>query len=149
MLKVQGFATPQATILNERENNTKVEKSKGAFFTELVDKTDGDYQKRLEELFEKINEQGAKLSQNPTYAELKSYRELVKNFMSESINRAYLLESSVGWDYRGRQKMYTVVKKVDSKLAELAEDVRIGQEKQLSIMEKLEVIKGMLVDMYT
>ena len=44
MLKVQGFATPQATILNERENNTKVEKSKGAFFTELVDKTDGDYQ---------------------------------------------------------------------------------------------------------
>ena len=86
---------------------------------------------------------------NPTYAELKSYRELVKNFMSESINRAYLLESSVGWDYRGRQKMYTVVKKVDSKLAELAEDVRIGQEKQLSIMEKLDVIKGMLVDMYT
>lgn len=149
MLKIDRTMTLPTAMVGERESNVKVEKSKNGFFSELVDKTDTDYQKRLEDLMEKINEQGAKLSQNPTYSELKAYRELVRNFMGESVNRAYLLESNMGWDYRGRQKMYTTIKKVDEKLAALAEDVRVGQEKQLEIMDKLDAIRGMLIDLYT
>jgi len=59
------------------------------------------------------------------------------------------VESGAGWDRRGRQKAYTLVKTVDEKLESLTEDVRQGQERQLDILEKLDSIRGMLVDLYT
>ena len=61
----------------------------------------------------------------------------------------YDVESGTGWDRRGRQKAYTLVRKVDETLESLTEDVRSGQEKQLDILAKMDSIRGMLVDMYT
>lgn len=133
----------------DKEDSVKVTKTKGSFASELIDKTDENYIKKLEDLLVKIDEQAGKLSQNPTYSELRGYRELVKQFMNESVNRAYLLDTSRGWDSRGRQKVYTTVKKVDDYLASMVEDVRSGQSKQLEIMEKMDAIRGILVDMYT
>ena len=104
---------------------------------------------RLEELLKKIQEQGKKLGQTPTFPELKSYRELVKKFMSEAVGQMYEVDSGTGWDRRGRQKAYTLVKKVDDTLEALTEDVRHGQERQLAVLEKMDSIRGMLVDLYT
>ena len=61
----------------------------------------------------------------------------------------YSLESRHGWDRKGRQKVFTLVRKIDEKLAELTEDVRTGQDKQLSILEKHGIIRGLLVDLTT
>lgn len=139
---------PLPKTQGEREPVEHVEKNKPAFGAELAKNIDDDYKERLSQLLEKITEQGSKLSNNPTYSELRSYRNMVRSFIGEAVNRSYLMESKLGWDNRGRQKMYSVVKKVDDELAALTEDVRVGQERQLSIMERLGAIRGMLVDMY-
>ena len=104
---------------------------------------------RLEELLGKIQQQGKRLGQTPTYSELKAYRELVKKFMSEAVGQMYDVESGAGWDRRGRQKSYTLVNKIDETLESLTEDVKLGQERQLAILEKMDSIRGMLVDLYT
>ena len=140
--------TPIPTSQGEREHVEHVEKVKPAFGAELAKSIDDDYKERLTQLLDKITEQGSKLSNSPTYSELRSYRNMVRSFVGEAINRSYTMESKLGWDNRGRQKMYSIVKKVDDELAALTEDVRIGQERQLSIMERLGAIRGMLVDMY-
>lgn len=132
----------------ERGFIEQTEKSEQVFGIELEKNIDEDYRERLGKLLDKINDEGEKLSQNPTYSELRSYRNLVRDFIGEAVNRCYLMESKMGWDNRGRQKMYSTIKKVDLELAALAEDVRLGQERQLSIMERLGAIKGMLLDMY-
>jgi len=124
------------------------EKPAQIFGVELEKNIDEDYRERLGKLLDKITEEGDKLSQNPTYSELRNYRNLVRDFIGEAVNRCYLMESKMGWDNRGRQKMYSTIKKVDLELAALTEDVRVGQERQLSIMERLGAIKGMLLDMY-
>ena len=80
---------------------------------------------------------------------MKAYRDLVKKFMTEAVGSMYDLESNTGWDRKGRQKVYTLVKKIDAEMEELTEYVRHGQEKQLNILEKLGSIRGMLVDLYT
>jgi hypothetical protein len=60
----------------------------------------------------------------------------------------YTLNSQSGWDRMGRQKVYTSVRKIDKKLEEMAEDIRLGQADQLSIIAKQDAIRGMLVDIY-
>jgi uncharacterized protein YaaR (DUF327 family) len=136
-----------AVPANEREQMS-AERPQQLFGAKLAKNMDDDYRARLNKLLEKITEQGEQLSQNPTYAELRSYRNLVRSFIGETVNRSYVLESRLGWDNRGRQKMYSVIKRVDEEMAGLAEDVRIGQERQLSIMERLGAIRGLLVDLY-
>ncbi len=69
-------------------------------------------------------------------------------FVGEAVGQMYTLQSQAGWDRHGRQKIYTIVKKVDETLESLTEDVRQGQERRLDIMAKQDAIRGMLVDLY-
>lgn len=141
-----GSANPQPLI--EHESTSKVEKTVGFFAADLRQAEDGQSKERLNALLEEITNQGKKLGQVPTYSELKKYRELVRRFIGEAVGRMYSLQSQSGWDRFGRQKMYTIIRKIDDKLAELTEDVRHGQERQIEIMAKQDAIRGMLVDMY-
>ena len=104
---------------------------------------------RLQRMADEITEQGKRLSRTPTYRELRVYRELIRQFVLEAVQNTYVLQNRTGWDRRGRQKIYTLVQKIDTVLAELTELVKDGQENQLEILAKLDVIRGMLVDLYT
>lgn len=135
--------------LPETEPRQKIDSPQRSFSVDLSKEADQQVRERLEELLGKIQQQGKRLGQTPTYSELKAYRELVKKFMSEAVGQMYDVESGSGWDRRGRQKTYTLVKKVDETLEALTEDVKQGQERQLAILEKMDSIRGMLVDLYT
>ena len=95
-----------------------------------------------------IDEQGARLSKSPTYEELRSYRALIQSFIGEAVDGMYELHTQAGWDRLGRQKVYTSVRKIDKKLEEMAEKIRLGQADQLSIIASHDAIRGLLVDLY-
>lgn len=141
-----GSANPQ--LLPEHEVGTRTEKNSNFFAADLRQVQDGQSKERLNGLLEDITKQGKRLGQVPTYSELKAYRELVRKFIGEAVGRMYTLQSQSGWDRYGRQKMYTTIKQIDQTLADLTEDVRHGQDRQLEIMAKQDAIRGMLVDMY-
>lgn len=128
--------------------NREVQASDADFSAELSDQQGSMSMAQLEELLKKIDEQGARLTQTPTYDELKSYRNLVKNFVGEAVSRMYSMHTQSGWDRMGRQKAYTTVRKIDTKLEEMAEQIRLGQADQLSIVASQDAIRGMLVDLY-
>lgn len=148
-MKINKLGTGGAPLVADRETATRTERTEELFSGDLARAKSDLSQEKLKELLDKITAQGKKLGQVPTYSELKTYRELVRAFLSETVSRAYTLESEAGWDRQGRQKIYTTVKKIDSELADLAEDVRFGQERQLQIMNRLDAIRGMLVDLYS
>lgn len=147
-MKINNMRSANPQPVADREMAGRPEKNDGMFAGDLLKAHDAMSQERLAGFMEKIAAQGKRLGAVPTYAELKTYRELVRNFLAEIVGRAYALESQHGWDRHGRQKMYTTIKKIDEQLAGLAEDVRFGQERQLQIMERLDAIRGMLVDLY-
>jgi uncharacterized protein YaaR (DUF327 family) len=97
---------------------------------------------------DKIDDKGSKLTETPTYTELRDYRELIREFLSEAVSRMYTLSNQSGWDRQGRQKAYTTVRKVDKTLSDMAEMIRTGQANPLSIIEKHGEIRGLLVDMF-
>ncbi len=148
-LRVDKSQSRSRSVASEPETRHKVATPQQGFSVDLSKESDQQVRAHLEELLGKIQQQGKRLGQTPTFSELRSYRELVKKFMSEAVGQMYDVESGTGWDRRGRQKAYTLVRKVDETLESLTEDVRSGQEKQLDILAKMDSIRGMLVDMYT
>lgn len=147
-MKIDNMGARSSFAVAEHESNAKVGKKGSLFSSELMQTKEELSQERLKELLDKIDKQGAKLSETPTYAELKEYRELVKTFVGEAVSRMYSLQSHKGWDRQGRQKMYTTVKKIDEHLEAMTEDIRIGQASKLDIIAKQDAIRGMLVDLY-
>ena len=130
------------------KDDDRVQDADTDFSTELMDQQDSLSTEQMDKLLKQIDEQGARLSKTPTYDELKSYRTLIKNFVGEAVNHMYELHTQSGWDRMGRQKVYTTVRKIDKKLEDMAEKIRLGQSDQLDIVASHDAILGMLVDLY-
>ena len=148
-MKINKMGSSNVPVVPDQDGTSKTEKNSSPFTSELLKIQDGNSKERLNGLLEQINAQGKRLGQVPTYSELKGYRELVRKFIGEAVGRMYTLNSQTGWDQAGRKKMYTIIKEVDHQLAGMAEDVRLGQERQLDILSKHDAIRGMLIDLYT
>lgn len=142
--------TPKSSVFEPfADNHTRVNSKGPSFESELKDQQDeGMSREQMEELLKKIDEQAIKLSKTPTYDELKAYRTMIKNFVGTAVSLMYELHSQAGWDRMGRQRVYTTVRKVDSKLEEMAEKIRLGHADQLDVVASHDAIRGMLVDLY-
>ena len=142
---------PQSRTMTNRERamSGRIAGADTSFSAELNDQERSLTREELEQLLKKIDEQGARLTNTPTYDELKSYRTLVKDFVGEAISRMYSLHTSAGWDRLGRQKAYTTVRRIDEELEAMAEHIRLGQADPLTIAAGQDAIRGMLVDLYS
>ena len=118
------------------------------FSMELADQESSMSREAMDRLLEQIDKQGARLSKSPTFDELRSYRSLIQSFIGEAVGTMYELHTQAGWDRLGRQKVYTSVRKIDRKLEEMAEKIRLGQADQLDIIASHDAIRGLLVDLY-
>ncbi|MEN6413812.1 MAG: YaaR family protein [Veillonellales bacterium] len=147
-MKINNVGAANAPLRAEHELAGKPGQIMNRFAADLLQTQDGQYKGRMKALLDEISKQGVKLGQVPTYAELKTYREMVRKFVGEAVGRMYTVQSQSGWDRQGRQKLYTTIRQIDDQLAGLTEDVRNGQERQLEIMARQDAIRGMLVDIY-
>ena len=138
---------PSVSVSRSTEEE-RVREADADFSAELRNQEESVTTEQLDKLLKQIDEQGARLSRTPTYDELKSYRTLIKNFVGEAVNHMYELHTQAGWDRMGRQKVYTTVRKIDKKLEEMAEKIRLGQSSQLDIVASHDAIRGLLVDLY-
>ena len=142
--------TPRTSAFETfNDSHNRVNNKVPSFESELADQQDeGTTREQMEELLRKIDEQAIKLSKTPTYDELKAYRTMIKNFVGTAVSMMYELHSQAGWDRMGRQRVYTTVRKVDKKLEEMAEKIRLGHADQLDVVASHDAIRGMLVDLY-
>ena len=149
-MKIDALTSSQESMAAKaRDISNRVGRTGAEFSSELSDQEDSMSREELKRLLDKIDEQGAKLTNTPTFDELKEYRNLVKTFVSEAVSRMYSIHSQSGWDRMGRQKVYTTVRKIDKELEDMAEKIRLGQADSLSIIAGQDAIRGMLVDLYS
>lgn len=150
-VKIEGLSARGASVSvsHEPSETDRVQGRSSTFSAELLEQQgEGVSKEQLEAMMKKIDEQAARLSKTPTYEELKEYRTLIKNFVSEAVSHMYELHTQAGWDRMGRQRIYTTVRKVDRKLEEMAEKIRLGHAEQLDVIASHDAIRGMLVDLY-
>lgn len=104
------------------------------------------YQKTLNEMVEEILAQGRKLAEKADIRELRTYKRLVSGFLDKAVEGSHRFTREDHLDRRGRHKVYAVIKKVDRELELLTEEVMEKEKDNIKILERLDIIKGLILD---
>lgn len=115
-------------------------------FTLISNIEEKDLQNRLSSMMEEITKQGEKIAKHMDIRDMKHYRELVKGFMNEVVNRSHEFSRENFLDRRGRHRVYGIVKVVDKNLDDLAGELLKDEKDHLAILEKVNEIQGLLLD---
>lgn len=127
-----------------------VEKSDGTFkFTLASHIEEAELQEKLNGLMSDITTQGEKLAEHMDIRDMKKYRELVKDFLNEVVNRSHKFSRENFLDRRGRHRVYGIVKLVDKNLDDLAGELVKDEKDHLTILSKIGEIRGLLLDVST
>ena len=127
-----------------------IEKSDGSFkFTLISNIEEQDLQEKLSEMMEDITVQGDKISKHMDIKDMRKYRELVKGFLNEVVNRSHKFSRENFLDRRGRHRVYGIIKLVDKNLDELASELVKDEKDHLAIIGKVDDIRGVLLDITT
>lgn len=103
----------------------------------------------LKTLFSKIEGQTSKLQDRLFIEDLVEYKKLVRDFLDISVNNSHIFYKENSLDRRGRHRIYSIVKKVDTELDELTKDFLDIENNRLRILNRLDDIKGLLLDILT
>lgn len=104
---------------------------------------------RLQVMMEEINMQGKKLGKHMDVRDMKHYRKLIKEFMNEIVNRSHKFSRENFLDRRGRHRVYGMIKRVDEVLDELAGELIKDEKDAIAILDKVDEIRGLLLDIIT
>lgn len=110
---------------------------------------DASLQQKLESLMNDIETQGKRIAEHMDVRDMKHYRALIKEFMNEIVNRSHKFSRENFLDRRGRHRVYGMVKLVDENLDELAGELVKDEKDHLSILGKVDEIRGLLLDIIT
>ena len=79
--------------------------------------------------------------------DMRKYRETIKEFINEVVTHSHKFSRENFLDRRGRHRVYGIVKLVDQNLDELAQELIKDEKNHLSILGKVDEIRGLLLDM--
>ncbi|MDI6704012.1 MAG: YaaR family protein [bacterium] len=127
----------------------KVEGKGSVFLEELGSVQEAQEKKVLDGILRDVDEVGRILIDVPTYPNLLQYKEKVKEFMEEVLERLYRSKERIGRSLAARQKVYTLIERIDQELDSLTEELLKSQSKQIDLASKVDGIRGMLVDLYS
>ncbi|MBP5151807.1 MAG: YaaR family protein [Lachnospiraceae bacterium] len=108
-----------------------------------------DLQARLSSLMNEISEQGERIAKKKDIKDMRRYRSLIKDFMNEIVSRSHAFSRENFLDRKGRHRVYGIIRLVDQNLDELAEELLKEQKDNLSILQKIGDIRGLILDIFT
>jgi hypothetical protein len=140
----------QLTQVNQIEQKAAVPEDDGSFkFTLVSNIEEQGLSERLSLMMKEITQQGEKLGKRMDVRDMKHYRTLIKDFMNEVVSRSHKFSRENFLDRRGRHRVYGIVKLVDEKLDELAAELIKDEKDHLTILSRIDEIRGLLLDIIT
>lgn len=137
-------------INNDIGVKEKVQATDGTFkFTLASQIEEADLQARLTVMMEEITQSGKRLGKRMDIRDLKHYRGLIQEFMNEVVSRSHKFSRENFLDRRGRHRVYGIVRLVNEKLDQLAEELIKDEKDHLLILGKIDEIRGLLLDIIT
>ncbi len=93
---------------------------------------------RLNLMMEEIVMQGDKIVKRMDVRDMKRYRTLIKEFMNEIVNRSHKFSRENFLDRRGRHRVYGIIRLVDEKLDELAQELVNEECDKIAILARVD-----------
>ena len=136
--------------INQVSETSKPVAGDGTFkFTLSSAITDAELQAKVDALMEDITAQGKRIAQHMDIRDMKKYRGLIKEFLSEVVYRSHKFSRENFLDRRGRHRVYGIIKLIDENLDELASELVSDESDHISILSKIGEIEGLLLDILT
>ncbi|MBO4679096.1 MAG: YaaR family protein [Lachnospiraceae bacterium] len=140
----------QITGANQVYDTTKVPETSDEFKFMLMSKiSEEDLQARLTSLMEEITMQGDRISKKKDIKDMRRYRSLIKDFMNEIVSRSHSFSRENFLDRKGRHRVYGIIRLVDETLDELAQELMKEQKDNITILQKIGDIRGLILDIFT
>lgn len=142
--------------INQLQNVTQAQKveqtaaTDGTFkFTLISNIQEEGLQARLNLMMEDIVAQGEKIKKKMDIRDMRRYRQLIKEFMNEIVNRSHKFSRENFLDRRGRHRVYGIIKLIDTNLDELASELIKDEKDSIYILNKIDEIRGLILDIFT
>jgi uncharacterized protein YaaR (DUF327 family) len=149
-IKIQDSSNNRSNIaaLSGRDERT-VRNERDATFSYQLRKLDTqNYEQRVRVLADKIQSQGKKLEKKADIRELKVYKQLISEFLDEAVSHSHSFMKKNFLDRRGRHRVYAIIKKINEELIELTNEVLKSEQDNISILKKLDDIRGLILDLF-
>ncbi len=140
----------QMQAINQIEHKPPVPEADGSFkFTLISNIEEQDLQNRLNGMLNEISTWGKKIAKHMDVKDMRRYRELIREFMNEIVNRSHKFSRENFLDKKGRHRVYTMIKLVDKNLDDLAAELIKDEKDHMLILNKIDEIRGLLLDILT
>ena len=103
---------------------------------------------RLSGLIGEITEWGKKIAKHADIKDLRRYRGLVRDFINEVVTNSHEFSRENFLDRRGRHRVYGIVRLINSELDELAQELLENEKNHIAILDRIDQIKGLLLDIF-
>ena len=128
-------------VLNKKIANDRVDSFSKEMDNSFFDKS----KKDLKELLDSIRKKGNRIVLTKNHSDVVDYKNLVKQYLKRVLDDMYELNK---FSDTFNSRYYLTVETIDKKLQELTDKI-IGNEKDnISILNTLDEIQGLMIDVY-
>jgi uncharacterized protein YaaR (DUF327 family) len=118
-----------------------------SFSRHMMDFSQAQHQKYLEDLKDRIFRQGETIKKKADIREYMQYRKLIAELLEVVAGNAYACAKTSAFDAKGRRNVFLLVKKVNVRLDEMAQQILAEQSDNIRLLEMVDDIRGLLVDL--
>ncbi len=135
--------------VNQPEQQAQAAAKDEAFRFTLVSKiSEQQLQERLSGLMSDIVISGNRIKKHMDIRDMRKYRDLIKTFLNEIVNRSHGFSRENFLDRRGRHRVYGIIRLIDQNLDELAQQLIAEEKDSLAILNSVDEIRGLLMDIF-
>lgn len=139
----------QAALTAPIDNKPQVQASDDSFkFTLISNIAEAELQEKLSSMMGEIVEQGRRIKKHMDIRDMRHYRELIKGFLNEIVNRSHHFSRENFLDKRGRHRVYGIIRLVDENMDKLAEKLLEDEKEGIDIISLVDEIQGLLLDIF-
>lgn len=102
----------------------------------------------LNQLMDRIDLQGQRLSRHRTLENLIDYKKLVKQFVSDTLSYGLQLSDKQSFHPNGGMTTHQLIEVIDQKLLAINDNVLDNEKEGLDALHLVGEIKGMLINLY-
>lgn len=119
-----------------------------SFRRELTELNADTFRTHVEDLVNAINRQGEIVAKRADIKELHKYREMITQLINETVSNNYVFTKNSAFDARGRHRVYSMIKKINTNLDDMTQELLKEQTDNLELLDRVDDIRGLLVDMF-
>jgi len=130
---------------NEQMQRTQGSNRFGQMVTKQVDKLHGE---QFTKLIGDISSAGDRIAKSRNLRDMAKFKMLVRRFLKDAVESGFELKQSHTWNQYGEGRQLKIIKTIDEKLIELAEDLLDEESTAVDLLGKIGGIKGLLISLY-